>query len=161
MASLIHLIYASAAAGAPTETELTELLRMARLNNGRVGLTGMLLYTEGSFFQVLEGEAAAVDAVFATIGADARHTRIVTIIRERIPTRSFGQWSMGYVTATPQEIAAATGLNDFFAQGCCVDQLDAGRAKKLLSAFRGGRWRARSDGPPTPAGAARGQLVNA
>lgn len=161
MASLIQLIYASATTGDPKEAELAELLRAARLNNGRIGLTGMLLYTGGSFFQVLEGDADTVDAVFATIADDARHTSVVMIIRERIRTRSFGQWSMGYVTATPHEIVAATGLNDFFARGFCLDQLDGGRAKKLLSAFRGGRWRARSNGHPTPVGAGRGQLVNA
>ena len=160
MASLIHLIYASGATVEPSEVELVELLRVARQNNGRVGLTGMLLYTSSSFFQVLEGDADVVDAVFARIAADPRHTRIVTIIRERIHARSFGQWSMGYVAAAPREMAAATGMNDFFFQGFCVDQLDAGRAKKLLSAFRDGRWRARLDGAQIPASSAPGQRFN-
>lgn len=161
MPSLIHLIYASGAAAEPSAAELTSLLRVARKNNGRVGLTGMLLYTNSSFFQVLEGEPAAVDAIFHTIAADTRHTQIVTIIRERIPRRSFGQWSMGFATATSEEIVAATGLNDFFAHGACLDQLDGGRAKKLLSGFRDGRWRASLDGAPAPVGAAASELVNA
>jgi hypothetical protein len=130
------------AVGEPTPAALADLLRQARRNNERAGLTGMLLYTQGSFFQVLEGAPEAVDRVFGTIAADPRHMGAVTIIRERIARRAFGEWSMGYVTATSGELVAA-GLNDFFAQASCFDHLDEGRAKKLLAAFRGGRWRAR------------------
>lgn len=141
MTSLIHLIYASAATGDARDTDLAALLPVSRRNNARVGLTGMLLYTAGSFFQVLEGPPDVVDRVFATIAADPRHTRAVTIIRERIARRAFGEWSMGYVTTTPRDVAEAVGGNDFFGEGSCFERLDAGRAKKLLTAFRGGRWR--------------------
>jgi len=75
----------------------------------------------------------------------------VTIIRERIPRRAFGEWSMGYVTATADELGAASGMNDFFAQASCFDRLDGGRAKKLLAAFRAGRWRARLGDTPAAA----------
>jgi hypothetical protein len=148
---LIHLIYSSTAVGTPDDETLADVLRASRRNNGRVGVTGMLLYTEGSFFQVLEGPAAAVDATFATIAADPRHARAVTIIRERIARRAFGEWSMGYVTATTRELEAASGMNDFFAEAACFDRLDPGRAKKLLTAFRAGRWRVRLAGTPAAA----------
>ena len=148
---LIHLIYASTAVGTPGDDTLADVLRASRRNNARVGVTGMLLYTEGTFFQVLEGPAAAVDAAFATIAADPRHARAVTIIRERIARRAFGEWSMGYVTATPRELDAVSGMNDFFTQASCFDLLDAGRAKKLLTAFRVGRWRSRLDEMPAAA----------
>lgn len=161
--SLIHLIYASAATVDPGDAELAELLRRSRRNNTRVGLTGMLLFTQGSFFQVLEGDAATVDDVFAAIAADPRHTRAVTIIRERIPRRAFGEWSMGYAAATPEEIRAAAGdpSNDFFGAGSCFDRLDGGRAKKLLAAFREGRWRSHLDALPGEARARRRLHVDA
>jgi hypothetical protein len=66
---LIHLIYAGSAVGTPDAAALARVLRDSRRNNVRVDVTGMLLYTEGTFFQVLEGPAAAVDATFATIAA--------------------------------------------------------------------------------------------
>jgi hypothetical protein len=147
-APLIHLIYASTATGVPTDADLAEVLRASRCNNEPVAITGMLLYVDGSFFQVLEGSATAVDAAFARIAADARHCRAAVIIRERIARRAFGEWSMGYVAASAEELAAMTGLNDFFGQASCFDRLDGGRAKKLLAAFRGGRWRARLAGVP-------------
>jgi hypothetical protein len=149
MESLIHLIYASTAVGTPDDTLLADVLRASRQNNARVGVTGMLLYTGGSFFQVLEGPAEAVDRAFATIAADERHQRAVMIIRERIPRRAFGEWSMGYATATARELGTTMGMNDFFLQASCFERLDGGRAKKLLAAFRGGRWRRQLDAMPT------------
>ncbi|MBV9880523.1 MAG: BLUF domain-containing protein [Gemmatirosa sp.] len=151
MEPLIHLIYASTAVGSPSDEALAELLGAARRKNERRGLTGMLLYTEGTFFQVLEGPPDAVDGAFAAIAEDVRHTRAVTIIRERIPRRAFGEWTMGFLTATPRELGATMGMNDFFAQAACFDRLDAGRAKKLLTAFRAGRWRARLADTPAAA----------
>ena len=49
---------------------LTSLLLLGRERNHAQGLTGVLLYAEGSFLQVLEGSAAAVRSTFARIEAD-------------------------------------------------------------------------------------------
>jgi len=54
---LIQLIYVSAATNRFNPAELRELLRLARLKNQQLDVTGMLLYHEGSFLQVLEGPA--------------------------------------------------------------------------------------------------------
>ncbi|MDB5810935.1 MAG: hypothetical protein JWN94_3057, partial [Betaproteobacteria bacterium] len=66
---LIHCIYASAAKSAFSNTALAELLAKARKNNRSLEATGMLLYADGSFFQVIEGEAAMIDALFVKIAA--------------------------------------------------------------------------------------------
>jgi hypothetical protein len=139
---LIHVIYASKATVELDAGSLAEILRVSRVNNERVAVTGMLLHTHGSFFQVLEGPSARVDEVFSRIADDPRHRGVVTIIRERIHRRTFGEWSMGFTELKPGEIASVTGANDFFSGATCFDMLDAGRAKKLLSAFRDKRWRA-------------------
>ncbi len=141
MSDLIHCIYASAARAGLAEADLAVLLRLAREKNQRLGLTGMLLYVQGSFFQVLEGPPAVVDALYETIAADERHDRITKIIREPIPKRHFADWTMGFSRLTQAELAGIAGTNDFFHGGSSLDQLDAGRAKKLLTAFHKGRWR--------------------
>lgn len=105
----------------------------------------MLLYVDGSFFQVLEGSADAVDALFARIALDPRHRSVVTIIREPISQRAFGEWTMGFANMTREEVITAVGMNDFFGSKTCFDELDGGRAKKLLAAFAEGRWRVRHD----------------
>ena len=137
---LIQLIYSSTASHSFGETDLIDLLRKSRSNNARTGITGMLLYTNGAFFQVLEGEAENVDALAAKIGQDPRHSGLITIIREPIPNRAFGEWTMGYASVSQKEIGEIVGVNDFFASATCFGQLNPGRAKKLLQAFRDGRW---------------------
>lgn len=143
MDKLIHLIYSSTAICDFPEAELLGLLEKARARNGRLNVTGMLLYTDRSFFQVLEGERTAIEVLFADILQDPRHSQIVTIIREPIRKRAFSEWTMGYANITAADIREIVGLNDFFAEGRCFGQLDPGRAKKLLTAFRDGRWRAK------------------
>jgi hypothetical protein len=141
MKPLIHSIYSSAATGTFQEHEIPGLLEQIRKANEAIDVTGMLLYIEGSFFQVLEGEPAIIDALIRRIQSDTRHKQFTLVIREPIPVRNFGEWTMGFETIGLAEAGELLGENDFFKSASCVARLNAGRAKKLLSAFRGGRWR--------------------
>ena len=151
MPGLIHCIYASAAVRHFETAELTDLLQAARKHNDAAGLTGMLLYTEGSFFQVLEGCPDAVEALYARIELDKRHDQVTKLVTEAITRRSFAQWTMGFSHVSRKELALISGANDFFAGSKCFLDLDTGRAKKLLSAFREGRWRKTLTGAPNAA----------
>ncbi|WP_374672983.1 BLUF domain-containing protein [Ideonella sp.] len=146
---MIHCIYASVSARHWRDDELKALLVAARAKNRRLGVTGMLLHADGCFFQVLEGPAAGVDAVYADIEADPRHEQVTLIVRESIPHRAFDRWTMGLASASAEEIAALPGLNDFLHRPGGLAALDAGRAMKLLDAFRRGRWRLRLHEPAT------------
>jgi hypothetical protein len=143
--ALIHCIYASAAIRDLDDGELRTLLGDARYRNIQAAVSGMLLYTAGSFFQVLEGEPEAVDATFARIAQDLRHQQVTVINREPIAGRSFGEWSMGFTSVSREQLGAMVGLNDFFGEGNCYSKLGDGRAKKILRAFAQGRWRAQLD----------------
>jgi EAL domain-containing protein (putative c-di-GMP-specific phosphodiesterase class I) len=143
MSKLIQLIYSSAARHAMSPREIKALLTQSRRKNAKAGISGMLLYINGSFFQVLEGEEKAVDALFSTISKDSRHTNITTIIREPIAKRAFTDWSMGYTDLSEDDADAILGINDFFGRGDSFNTLTQGRAKKLLLAFKEGRWRSR------------------
>jgi hypothetical protein len=147
MPNLIHLIYVSTATRELSEEDLLQLLARARTKNARLNLTGMLLYAENNFFQVLEGEPAIVNELFQTISQDERHMKMVTIIREPISKRSFGEWTMGFADLTSSDLQEITGLNDFFREGSTFAQLNAVRAKKLLIAFKEGRWRSKLNVP--------------
>ena len=146
MNGLIHCIYASVATEIFAEHEIPQLLEKTRTANASRQITGMLLYIEGSFFQVLEGNSEPVDALFRRISADPRHRNVTLIIREPIPERSFGEWTMGFAALGRLEAGELVGQNDFFHQASCLESLNAGRAKKLLAAFRRGRWHAEQTG---------------
>jgi len=143
MPAIEHVIYASVAIGEFGAAQLTELLQNARAANELAGLTGMLLHSDadGSFFQLLEGEAEAIDRLLNKLRADKRHSHLTIIIREPIPRRAFADWTMGFASVSPEKLRKIPGLNDFFKEGSCFTELDYGRAKKLLAAFAEGRWR--------------------
>jgi hypothetical protein len=48
---------------------------------------------------------------------------------------------MGFSSVSPDKLRDVPGLNDFFGRGSSFTKLDAGRAKKILSAFVEGHWR--------------------
>ena len=139
----VCLVYASAATRAFEPTELAQILAKAGRHNLRAGITGMLLYVEGSFFQVLEGDRQVVHRLYDKILVDPRHCQAIKLVEESIEKRTFSQWSMGFARVTRTELAKIPGLNDFFGKGSSFSSLGEGRAKALLAAFREGKWRRR------------------
>jgi hypothetical protein len=97
----------------------------------------MLLYASGSFLQVLEGDEAAIDEVFARISADDRHHNIVVIARERVAARDFGAWSMGFRGVNADDVKALPGYAPFFEHGfdAAVIAVKPGLALELLKGF--------------------------
>ena len=134
-----QVIYSSAAVTPFSEPELAVLLGAARVANARLGVTGLLLYHEGSFLQALEGDEQVLDVLFARIGKDKRHHRVVCLLRRQVDERHFEQWQMGFASlkAVPQNIP---GFSDYLQlRGNPTESGNA--AARLLSAFRDGRFR--------------------
>jgi hypothetical protein len=107
------LIYTSSAVvpfGAP---ELHALLTRCRDRNGADGITGMLLYKDGNFLQLLEGDEATVRATFARVQRDPRHTQVTVLRDQGEDTRLFTEWSMGFLDFNNPEIRATPGFSPF------------------------------------------------
>lgn len=105
---MISLIYISNAVAFLPAAELDQILAASRRNNGRAGITGMLVYMDGSFIQALEGEEDVLDPLVARIAEDPRHRDFVVIARYPIAERQFPDWSMGFRRcdgAPPGELA--------------------------------------------------------
>jgi uncharacterized membrane protein (DUF373 family) len=111
---MIRLTYASTASQEWSPEDLLKLLKQARTNNGAKNITGILLYSNGTFFQVLEGEEAAVENLYRTIEKDPRHKNCTIIERLNITERAFPYWSMGFEKIDPKELRKMKGLNNFF-----------------------------------------------
>ena len=139
----ILLVYCSAAIRPFESKDIVDLLMVSRKHNEKNNITGMLLYIDESFFQVLEGDEETLHALYKKIEVDQRHTKVVKLIEEPIDKRTFSDWSMGYAKATRVELSTIPGLNKFFASGSSFKELEPGRAKVLLDAFREGKWRRR------------------
>ena len=137
--ALEQLIYTSTAAKDFGELELSRLLLQARRNNARNDLTGMLLYRERSFLQVLEGETGMLDAVFAHIARDDRHTRVSVLLRQQVQARQFGGWAMGFV-ADKRIAETLPGFSDFLLHRGDMTRA-TGLATSILAKFRDGKYR--------------------
>lgn len=111
---MIRLTYASTAIKDFSPENLLSLLKTCRINNGARNITGILLYYKGTFFQVLEGDEAAVDETFAIIKKDKRHKDIALIEKQPITEREFPYWSMGFEKLEGKELHEMEGLNIFF-----------------------------------------------
>lgn len=138
---MIQLIYASAATVDFPDEELKELLKIARRNNEPLAVSGMLLYHEGSFLQILEGEESVVLALYDKIEADPRHDNVKMLLRSEIEERSFGDWKMGFYDASGSAQRSNAGFVDFFRNGRVFDDSDGDRARTVLMQFRDGAWR--------------------
>ena len=91
---MFHIVYASSTLQPFTKPELQALLEQARQKNAKLGLTGMLLYKDGNFMQVLEGEKEAVTKLAAIIERDPRHKRVLILLRGTSEERLFPNCTM-------------------------------------------------------------------
>jgi hypothetical protein len=89
-------VYVSHASPWLGENDVDELVRAARNNNARMGVTGALFFERGRFFQVLEGERSALVPLFDRIRSDDRHSNVQLLIEDDLESRQFGSWSMAW-----------------------------------------------------------------
>lgn len=101
---LIGLSYCSTAAfkgaaqGYGVHEEVQRILVESRRNNTSSDVSGVLHFADGRFFQYLEGPADRVDALYAKICRDDRHTNVRRLTRRPLPRRRFGGLPMKYVS---------------------------------------------------------------
>lgn len=121
-----------------TNEELEDILRESRENNSQQGLTGMLLYYDGAFMQLLEGPEQAVRQMYARISQDPRHRRIISLLEEYVPERSFPDWSMGFHRLKADEASDLEGFTSFAEIDHFLEYFQArpGKSILLLKSFR-------------------------
>jgi hypothetical protein len=88
---------------------LLEMLKSARLRNGKRDISGYLLYKNCYFMQYLEGEKADIDHLYQKIIRDPRHTDIFTVYLGQGEERLFADWEMGFMG--PEEFTGVKGLD--------------------------------------------------
>jgi hypothetical protein len=136
-----RLIYVSEAAPGVGARDAYDIIRIAHNRNSQAGLTGALVFIDGHFVQVLEGDSFHLRQRFARIAADPRHVNVqlrewVAIVDRMFPRdwmalrqgegvalevqRSFG-YKPGFPPGTfpPQRLAA-------FVRACCDASPPAG-----------------------------------
>jgi hypothetical protein len=139
---MIQTAYVSRAAETMTQEALLSLLQQCLANNESSGVTGMLLYGNDTFLQVLEGEEAVLDAVIDKIRKDPRHSRIHFLYRNPLERRQYADWSMGFKRISAQGLQAIGGLSEFREKDFNFDYLVEHEAvvETLMERFREPHW---------------------
>lgn len=143
---IFQLVYVSAANKEFHEDELQELLDKARLNNESLGVSGMLLFHQGSFIQALEGPKYAVEDLYNKISEDTRHTETRVLFRGELEERNFESWSMGFYRSSQSDSENMEGFHQFMKLGFRqTGEANSSAARKALLQFRDGNWRQQVD----------------
>ena len=101
---LHQIIYTSAAIPSATLEDFKAIAEHASRKNKSLGVTGMMLFTDGVIFQVLEGEKDVVEALYDRIARDHRHSGVLRMISRSAEQREFAKWSMGFSEMTIEQV---------------------------------------------------------
>ena len=135
MNNLTQLIYVSSVKNLMAEDELIDLLEAARVANVSHAITGLLLYNDGNFMQVIEGEKNNVEQLLKNLENDIRHTGMIVMLKEEIIRRNFSKWSMGFRDISRENIE---GFSSFLKYQASEDEdkILPGKAKTILMSFK-------------------------
>jgi hypothetical protein len=122
---LYRVCYSSKATAPMTEAGLEDILAAAHRNNDADGVTGVLLYTEGYFLQILEGERQAVERTLVRIAGDPRHEALRSFGATEVPEREFEKWRMAFLNPSADELAQWIGLDAAETKESLLAQLEA------------------------------------
>lgn len=137
---MLSLIYSSVATRPLGDDDLARLLEQSRRSNEREDVTGVLLFRNGYFLQLLEGPDAAVRAKLDRIKHDDRHTKVRVILEDHVEERQFPEWTMGF-PAAGADVARVPGyrstFNDLETAGDTDADVPSARAvRELIRWFR-------------------------
>jgi hypothetical protein len=135
---LVSLTYVSSALKPLSQTELYDLLQMAREFNAAHGITGMLLYKDESFLQTLEGPWNEVQNLMQKIQQDPRHTGILRLPTRMVRERQFKDWTMGFRNLNTLSSAEMEAFRPYLSASLADEKFldEPAAAYKLLRFFK-------------------------
>src|ERR1700683_5080461 len=135
---MFFLVYVTSSVGLSSEPELTDVLEKARENNAKLDITGMLLYKDGNFMQVLDGEEQTVRTLYAKIATDPRHRGLIVILQGPQQERQFPDWLMGCRDLNSVDLQSTPGYSEFLNILLTGEEFSSepARSQKLLLTFK-------------------------
>lgn len=132
-----RIIYLSSGVKIFSDEENNDLLKISRINNKNNGITGLLLYSDGNFMQILEGEKETVENTYNKIQNDTRHRNIILITNKSVKQRNFSEWKMGYSIVDPEFLNKHPEINPFeLKKSSKIDTIITTFIDTFLNSFR-------------------------
>lgn len=139
--ALYNMVYCSRATAGVDDAAVQRIIATARRWNPEHGVTGMLVFGSGIFFQWLEGPRDNITALMSRLRTDPRHDSFVLLSEvEEVRERMFPDWDMELVTGDhirevlQDALESATDAQNAQALGVLLAELDAGRLRDLDTA---------------------------
>ncbi len=135
---LCHLVYVSTATHPMGDQDLADLLAQSRERNERNDVTGMLLYKDRRFIQLLEGHEENVQKIFDSIRKDERHTDVELLWLRYVQYRDFPDWTMGFRNVDKLDPETLRGYSPFLDRDFRYENFleDSTEVHQMLLAFR-------------------------
>jgi hypothetical protein len=108
---LSQLVYVSNRKANCSQEEIEKILESCKKNNPPLNITGVLLYSDIKFIQLVEGESKVIMALYDKIKLDVRHTTPMMISYSPIKEKSFPSWHMGTREISSSQVDFKTDIN--------------------------------------------------
>jgi L-cysteine desulfidase len=82
--------------------EVAELLEQTEIRNNNEGVNGLLVYSGGNFFEVIEGEKSKIIELFKIIKEDPRHRNIMMVFEKEIDKPLFDDSEANFISENTQ-----------------------------------------------------------
>jgi hypothetical protein len=109
---LSQLVYVSNRKATCTDIEIQKILDSCKKNNPSLDITGILLYSDKKFIQLVEGESKTLNQLYDKIKQDSRHENCMLISYGPIKSKAFPSWHMGSRSIAGSEVDFKTVISD-------------------------------------------------
>lgn len=128
--------YVSTANPNLSEDQIEEALTFSKNWNNDNNITGILLYSQGNFFQVLEGDKTLLESLFSRIKTDERHYDVTTIFEKEVEETKFKDYETDFISLDSRY--EAKDLNTYFSRIELLNPSIQSSVKYILNKFAEG-----------------------
>lgn len=138
---LYNVVYCSRASAGVDDAAVARIIDTSRRHNRERGITGLLVFGSGIFFQWLEGPREQVLQLMATLKTDSRHREVVPLSEsEEVRERLFSDWDMERVSpddirdVLEDALGSAEDPKNAQVLALLLEHLDSGQLRELSAA---------------------------
>ncbi|MFN4761503.1 BLUF domain-containing protein [Gillisia sp. Q332] len=127
------IVYVSTASKDLKDSEIKNILEESVAWNNGHDLTGILLYSEGNFFQIIEGEESVIKDLFESIKQDSRHIDVLQIFGKEIHKKAYDGYKADFIAA--REHYDPEKMECYMKQMEVLEESTQKAVKNMLKAF--------------------------
>ena len=127
------IVYVSTASEELDESDIKKILDYSKDWNNTHNVSGILLFSEGNFFQVIEGEGGTIESLFQNIKTDKRHKNLIKIFEKEINKEAYDGYESDFISEETRY--ASSKLDHYLDYIKVLDQPSQMVVKNMLKAF--------------------------